>query len=221
MGKYYQFFMKIDIVTIFPEMFVGPFGESIVKRAIDQKQVNIKIHDLREWTEDKHRSVDAPPYGGGAGMVMRVDVIDKAVSSLRSKETKVILLDTKGKIYSQNEAVRMSKEKHLILIAGHYEGIDHRVHEEIADEVYSIGEYVLTGGELPVMVVVDSIVRLIPGVLGNPESLSEESYSESGKREYPQYTRPSEYKGWKVPEVLLEGNHAEIEKWRKEKSGKR
>lgn len=213
--------MKIDIVTIFPEMFVGPFGESIVKRAIDQKQVDIKIHDLREWTEDKHRSVDAPPYGGGAGMVMRVDVIDKAVSSLRSKETKVILLDTKGKIYSQNEAVKMSKEKHLILIAGHYEGIDHRVHEEIADEVYSIGEYVLTGGELPVMVVVDSIVRLIPGVLGNPESLSEESYSEPGKREYPQYTRPSEYKGWKVPEVLLEGNHAEIEKWRKEKSGKR
>lgn len=202
-------------------MFVGPFGESIVKRAIDQKQVDIKIHDLREWTEDKHRSVDAPPYGGGAGMVMRVDVIDKAVSSLRSKETKVILLDTKGKIYSQNEAVRMSKEKHLILIAGHYEGIDHRVHEEIADEVYSIGEYVLTGGELPVMVVVDSIVRLIPGVLGNPESLSEESYSEPGKREYPQYTRPSEYKEWKVPEVLLEGNHAEIEKWRKEKSGKR
>ena len=213
--------MKIDIVTIFPEMFAGPFAESIVKRAIDQKQVDIKIHDLREWTEDKHRSVDAPPYGGGAGMVMRVDVIDRAVSSLRSKESKVILLDTKGKIYSQNEAVRMSKEKHLILIAGHYEGIDHRVHEEIADEVYSIGEYVLTGGELPVMVVVDSIVRLIPGVLGNPESLSEESYSEPGKREYPQYTRPSEYKGWKVPEVLLEGNHAEIEKWRKEKSGKR
>lgn len=213
--------MKIDIVTIFPEMFVGPFGESIVKRAIDQKRVDIKIHDLREWTEDKHRSVDAPPYGGGAGMVMRVDVIDKAVSSLRSKESKVILLDTKGKIYSQNEAVKMSKEKHLILIAGHYEGIDHRVHEEIADEVSSIGEYVLTGGELPVMVVVDSIVRLIPGVLGNPESLSEESYSEPGKREYPQYTRPSEYKGWKVPEVLLEGNHAEIEKWRKEKSGKR
>ena len=213
--------MKIDILTIFPEMFAGPFGESIVKRAIDQKQVEIKIHDLREWTEDKHRSVDAPPYGGGAGMVMRVDVIDKAVSSLRSKETKVILLDTKGKIYSQNEAVKMSKKKHLILIAGHYEGIDHRVHEKIADEVYSIGEYVLTGGELPVMVVVDSIVRLIPGVLGNPESLSEESYSEPGKREYPQYTRPSEYKGWKVPEVLLEGNHAEIEKWRKEKSGKR
>jgi len=213
--------MKIDILTIFPGMFAGPFAESIVKRAIDQNQVEIKIHDLREWTEDKHRSVDAPPYGGGAGMVMRVDVIDKAVSSLRSKESKVILLDTKGKIYSQNEAVRMSKEKHLILIAGHYEGIDHRVHEEIADEVYSIGEYVLTGGELPVMVVVDSIVRLIPGVLGNPESLSEESYSEPGKREYPQYTRPSEYKGWKVPEVLLEGNHAEIEKWRREKSGKR
>lgn len=213
--------MKIDILTIFPGMFAGPFAESIVKRAIDQNQVEIKIHDLREWTEDKHRSVDAPPYGGGAGMVMRVDVIDKAVSSLRSKESKVILLDTKGKIYSQNEAVRMSKEKHLILIAGHYEGIDHRVHEEIADEVYSIGEYVLTGGELPVMVVVDSIVRLIPGVLGNPESLSEESYSEPGKREYPQYARPSEYRGWKVPKVLLEGNHAEIEKWRKEKSGKR
>ena len=213
--------MKIDILTIFPGMFAGPFAESIVKRAIDQNQVEIKIHDLREWTEDKHRSVDAPPYGGGAGMVRRVDVIDKAVSSLRSKESKVILLDTKGKIYNQNEATRMSKEKHLILIAGHYEGVDHRVHENIVDEVYSIGEYVLTGGELPAMVVVDSIVRLIPGVLGNPESLSEESYSEPGKREYPQYTRPSEYKGWKVPEVLLEGNHAEIEKWRKEKSGKR
>jgi len=213
--------MKIDILTIFPGMFAGPFAESIVKRAIDQNQVEIKIHDLREWTEDKHRSVDAPPYGGGAGMVMRVDVIDKAVSSLRSKESKVILLDTKGKIYNQNEATRMSKEKHLILIAGHYEGVDHRVHENIVDEVYSIGEYVLTGGELPAMVVVDSIVRLIPRVLGNPESLSEESYSEPGKREYPQYTRPSEYRGWKVPEVLLEGNHAEIEKWRKEKSGKR
>ena len=213
--------MRIDILTIFPDMFGGPFNESIVKRAVDESKVDIKIHDLREWTENKHRSVDAPPYGGGAGMVMRIDVIEKAVTSLRKKGTKVILLDTKGEIYTQKEAVVMSKEEHLVLIAGHYEGIDHRVHEKIADRVYSIGEYVLTGGELPVMVVVDSIVRLIPGVLGNPESLNEESYSEPGKREYPQYTRPSEYKGWKVPEVLLEGNHAEIEKWRKEKSGKR
>jgi len=211
--------MKIDVVTIFPDMFKGPFSESIVKRAQTEGKVEIVVHDLREWTEDKHRSVDAPPYGGGAGMVTRVDVIDKAVSELRTDDSMVILLDTKGDIYSQNEAMRLSKFKHLILIAGHYEGVDHRVHEHIVDKVLSIGEYVLTGGELPTMVVVDSIVRLIPGVLGNPDSLTEESYSEPGKREYPQYTRPEEYKGWKVPEVLLGGNHAEIEKWRKQKSG--
>ncbi len=215
-------------------MFESPFAESIVKRAQGEGRVEVVIHDLRKWTEDKHRSVDDSPYGGGAGMVMRVDVIDRAVRDLkRSKKqitknkqsptnnlqetnkTKVILLDTKGKIYNQQKAKELSSTEHLIMIAGHYEGVDHRVHEQIADEVVSIGEYVLTGGELPAMVVIDSIVRLLPGVLGNPESLIEESYSEPGEQEYPQYTRPAEYKGWKVPEVLLGGNHTEIEKWRK------
>ncbi|MBI1872004.1 tRNA (guanosine(37)-N1)-methyltransferase TrmD [Candidatus Collierbacteria bacterium] len=213
--------MKIDILTIFPEMFAGPLTESILRRAVDKSLVEIKIHNLRDWSTDKHHTVDAPPYGGGPGMVMRVDVIDRAVQEvkkLRSYEVtklRVILMDTKGTIYKQQKAVELSKKEHLILIAGHYEGVDHRVHEHIADEVISIGEYVLTGGELPAMVVVDSVVRLLPGVLGSEESLMEESYGEEGKIEYPQYTRPEEYKGWKVPDILLSGHHKKIEEWRK------
>ncbi|MEK7524823.1 MAG: tRNA (guanosine(37)-N1)-methyltransferase TrmD [Patescibacteria group bacterium] len=208
--------MHIDILTIFPEMFT-PLTESIVKRAQDKGLVEIKIHNLRDWSTDKHHSVDASPYGGGPGMVMRVDVIDLAVTDLKknSPKARVILLDTKGEIYNQQKAEELKKDAHLIFIAGHYEGIDQRVHEHIADEVISIGEYVLTGGELPVMVVVDSIVRLIPGVLGSEESLLEESYQEEGKIEYPQYTRPEEYKGWKVPEILLSGHHKKISEWRK------
>lgn len=212
--------MKIDVLTIFPAMFEGPLTESIIKRAQKDGKVEIEIHDLRGWTENKHRTVDAPPYGGGAGMVMRVDVIDKAVSDLKSRiegGAKVVLLDTKGGIYNQRKAEELKKENHLIMIAGHYEGIDHRVHEYIADEVISIGEFVLTGGELPAMVVIDSVVRLLPGVLGNPSSLAEESYQEAGEQEYPQYTRPADYNGHMVPEVLLGGNHSEIEKWRKSK----
>ena len=208
--------MKIDILTIFPEMFT-PLTESIVKRAQEKRLVEIKVHNLRDWSADKHHSVDASPYGGGPGMVMRVDVIDRAVTDLKknSPKARVILLDTKGKIYNQQKAEELKDGEHLIFIAGHYEGIDQRVHEHIADEVISIGSYVLTGGELPVMVVVDSIVRLIPGVLGSEESLLEESYQEEGKIEYPQYTRPEEYKGWKVPEVLLSGHHKKIGEWRK------
>ena len=208
--------MKIDILTIFPEMFT-PLTESIVKRAREKGLVEIKVHNLRDWSTDKHHSVDASPYGGGPGMVMRVDVIDRAVTDLKknSPKARVILLDTKGKIYNQQKAEELKDGEHLIFIAGHYEGIDQRVHEHIADEVISIGSYVLTGGELPVMVVVDSIVRLIPGVLGSEESLLEESYQEEGKIEYPQYTRPEEYKGWKVPEVLLSGHHKKIGEWRK------
>ena len=208
--------MKIDILTIFPEMFT-PLTESIVKRAQEKRLVEIKVHNLRDWSADKHHSVDASPYGGGPGMVMRVDVIDRAVTDLKkeSPKAKVILLDTKGKIYNQQKAGELKDGEYLIFIAGHYEGIDQRVHEHIADGVISIGSYVLTGGELPVMVVVDSIVRLIPGVLGSEESLLEESYQEEGKIEYPQYTRPEEYKGWKVPEVLLSGHHAKIGEWRK------
>ncbi len=208
--------MRIDILTIFPEMFT-PLTESIIKRAQDKGLVEIKIHNLRDWSTDKHHSVDDSPYGGGPGMVMRVDVIDRAVTDLKkeSPKAKVILLDTKGKIYTQQKARDLAHDEHLIFICGHYEGVDHRVHEHIADEVISIGSYVLTGGELPAMVVIDSVVRLIPGVLGSEESLLEESYQEEGKVEYPQYTRPEEYKGWKVPEILLTGHHKKIGEWRK------
>lgn len=206
--------MKIDILTIFPEMF-APLLESIVRRAADKGIVEIKIHNLRDWSIDKHRSVDAPPYGGGPGMLMRVDVVDRAVGALRGEKTRIILMDTKGSIYSQQKALSLSTEEHLIIIAPHYEGIDHRVHEHIADEVISIGQYVLTGGEIPAMVVIDSIVRLLPGVLGNEESLAEESYQTEGQIEYPQYTRPEDYKGWKVPDILLSGHHAKIGEWRK------
>ncbi len=209
--------MKIDILTLFPEMFVGPMSESILKRAQDKGLVELKIHNLRDWAEDKHKTVDSPPFGGGAGMVMKVDVIDRAVEDLKSKSkgnTRVILLDTKGELYNQQKAQELTKYEHLILIVGHYEGVDHRVHEHIVDEVICIGEFVLTGGELPAMILADSVIRLIPGVLGNEESLNEESFSTPGKREYPQYARPATYKGWEVPEVLLSGNHKEIEKWR-------
>lgn len=213
--------MKIDILTIFPEMFEKVFGTSIIGRATGTGIVDIKVHNLRDWSDDNYKSVDDKPFGGGAGMVMRVDVIDRALTELLPKadreKTKVILLDTKGKMYNQKTAETLKNEEHLILIAPHFEGIDHRVHDNLVDEVYSIGPYVLSGGELPVMVVVDSIVRLIPGALGNPESLAEESYSEAFETEYPQYTRPADYKGWKVPEILLSGDHKKIAEWRKEK----
>lgn len=212
--------MKIDILTLFPEMFTGPFSESILKRAQNEKLVEIKIHNLRDWATDKYKTVDGRPYGGGAGMVLRVDIIDRALHGLRSKvkgkRSRVILLDTKGPIYHQAKAQALAKAEHLILIAGHYEGLDQRIHDNLVDEVICIGEYVLTGGELPAMVVVDSVVRLLAGVVGNPESLSEESFNEGDKREYPQYTVPSDYKGMKVPEVLLSGHHQKIKDWREE-----
>lgn len=216
--------MKIDIVTIFPEMFRGPFDESMAKRAVEKKIVEIKVHDLRDWAEDKHRSVDDRPYGGGAGMVMRADVIDRAVSDLNAKNkmpnAKRVLMSAKGRKFDQQAAKEYAKLDHLILVAGHYEGVDERVAEHVVDEELRVGDYVLTGGELPAMVVVDAVVRLLPGVLGNEESSEDESHSKPGYLEYPQYTRPEEYKRWKVPEVLLGGNHAEIDKWRKEKSRK-
>ena len=213
--------MKIDILTLFPKMFEGPFAESILQRAQDKNLVEIKIHDLRGWGLTGRRTVDDRPYGGGVGMLLRVDVIDAALQSLitdhQSPITKVVLLDASGERYTQAKAKEFSKLEHLILIAGHYEGVDHRVHEHLADEVISIGDYVLTGGEIPAMVITDSIVRLIPRVLSKKEATKIESFSEPGKVEFPQYTRPEEYKKWKVPEVLLSGNHKEIEKWRKNK----
>ena len=207
--------MKIDVLTIFPEMFEKVFGTSIVGRAVGSGKVEIKVHNLRDWSSDNYKSVDGRPFGGGAGMVMRIDVVDKAVTELRNGNTKIVLLDTKGEMYSQKKASELATQQHIVLIAPHFEGIDHRVHEHIADEVLCVGPYVLSGGELPAMVVVDSIVRLIPGALGNAESLNEESFNNDLEIEYPQYTRPAEYNGWKVPEVLLNGNRAEIDKWRK------
>src|SRR4030065_676752 len=207
--------MKIDILTLFPDMFTGPFDESIIKRAQEKGLVEISIHDLRNRGEGKRRTVDDRPYGGGVGMILRVDIIDAALKELKGKDTRVILLDATGKTFDQKMARDLSKQKHVILIAGHYEGVDHRVHEHLVDEVVSIGDYVLTGGEIPAMVVVDSVIRLIPGVLGKDESSADESHKEPGYLEYPQYTRPEDYKGWKVPNVLLSGNHSEIAKWRK------
>ena len=207
--------MKIDILTLFPKMFEGPFNESIIKRAQDKSLIEIMIHDLRKWGLDDRRTVDDRPYGGGPGMIMRVDVVDRALNDLRKPYSKVVLMDTKGETYTQKEAENLKNEEHLIFIAPHFEGIDHRVHEHLSDKVYSIGNYVLSGGELPTMVVIDSVVRLIPGALGNPESLAEESFSEGFEIEYPQYTRPAEYKDWKVPEILLSGDHKKIAEWRK------
>jgi tRNA (guanine37-N1)-methyltransferase len=212
--------MKIDIITLFPDMF-APLRESIVQRAKDKGLVKINIHNLRKWSTDKRGTVDDRPYSGGAGMIIKVDIIDRAVDSLKLKakgqKQKIILLDARGEKFTQKKAVSLSKLDHLILIAGHYEGVDHRVAEHIADEVISIGDYVLTGGELPAMVITDTIVRLVPGVI-DPESLKEESFSLKpsalSNLAPAQYTRPPDYKGWKVPKVLLSGDPKKIEEWK-------
>ncbi len=206
--------MKIDILTLFPNMFTGPFADSMVKKAVTKNLVEIKIHDLRKWGEGARRTVDDRTYGGGKGMLIRVDIVDNALKALKKKNSKVVLLDAAGEKFTQQKAVELSKLDHIILIAGHYEGVDHRIHEHLVDEVISIGDYVLTGGEIPAMVLTDAIVRLIPNVL-EKEATEIESHTVPGVIEYPQYTRPEEYKGWKVPKVLLSGNHKEIEVWRK------
>ncbi len=210
--------MKIDIITLFPDMFKGPFDASIIKRAESKGLIDIKVHNLRDWGETDRKNVDDRPYGGGVGMVLRVDIIDAALKDIKTKDSKVILLDATGERFTQGKAKKLSNTKHLILIAGHYEGVDHRVHEHLVDEVISIGDYVLTGGEIPSMVLVDSIIRLLPGVLGKDESSADESHKEPGYLEYPQYTRPDKYGKWGVPKVLLSGNHAEIKKWRAERT---
>jgi tRNA (guanine37-N1)-methyltransferase len=209
--------MKIDIITLFPDMFKGPFDESIIKRAQNKGIVEIKIHNLRNWTEDRHNTVDDRPYGGGTGMVLMVEPFYKALSGLRTKNSRVILMTPQGNPYKQSVAKRLSGLSHIILIAGHYEGYDERIRENLIDEEISMGDFVLTGGEIPVMAIVDSIVRLIPGVLEKDDATVKESFSEN-LLEYPQYTRPEEFNKWKVPEILLSGDHAKIEKWRKEKS---
>lgn len=212
--------MKIDILTLFPQMFEGVLGQSMIMRARTKNLVEIKIHDLRNWAVDAHKTVDDRPYGGGPGMVLMVEPVDKALSDLKSKHSHILLTTPKGKVFNQSKAKALSKQKHLIIIAGHYEGYDQRIRDHLIDEEISLGNFVLTGGEIPAMAIVDATIRLIPGVVGKKESLLEETHNIPGYVEYPHYTRPAEYKGWKVPEVLLSGNHAEIEKWRKDNSNK-
>ena len=234
--------MRFDIITIFPRIFDSYIHESILKRAQEKKLINIKIHDLRKWTTDKHKTVDDSPYGGGAGMVMKVEPIYRALQALKKQETrnkkqilnsKIILLSAKGKTWDQGMAKKYSKLDNIIMICGRYEGVDERV-KKFIDEEISIGDFVMTGGEIGTLALVDSITRLIPGSLGNAESAKDESHSKKGILEYPQYTRPETFeisnpstlqkksgqagsglKKLKVPKVLLSGNHAEIDKWRK------
>ena len=215
--------MKFDIITIFPKIFDSYFNESIIKRAQARKLIKINLHNLRDYTNDKHKTVDDKPYGGGPGMVMMVEPIFKAVTKLKvkSQKLKVILFSPKGKKFDQKMAKRFSKLDRLIMICGRYEGVDERVAKYIVDEEVSVGDYVLTGGEIPVMIVVDAVTRLIPGVIAL-ESLKEESfglrksqYLANCQYEYPQYTRPEKFLKWSVPKVLLSGNHKKIEEWRK------
>jgi tRNA (guanine37-N1)-methyltransferase len=208
--------MRIDIVSIFPEMFDGPFGASIIKRAVDARLVEIALHDLRDWTDDRHRSVDDAPYGGGAGMVMRVEPWFRAVESLReaAPRGRTVLMTPQGKPFTQALAAEFAQEDRLILCAARYEGIDERVREHLIDDELSIGDFVVSGGEVPAMVVVDAVVRLLPGALGSADSVVEESFNDD-LLEYPHYTRPAEFRGWPVPAVLLGGNHAEIAAWRR------
>ena len=222
--------MKIDILTLFPNMFTGVLGESMLKIAQNKKKVAIRVHNLRDWTEGAHRVADDKPYGGGSGMVMKIEPIYRALVEIagetkvknakskhkRLKNCRIILLTPRGKVFDQRAAKKMAKSEHIICIAGHYEGIDERVRDLVTDEI-SIGNYILTGGEIPAMVIVDAIARLIPGVLGGVGSLDEESF-ENGLLEYPQYTRPRVFRSMSVPEVLLSGDHKLIQKWRKKRS---
>jgi tRNA (guanine37-N1)-methyltransferase len=215
--------MKIDIVTLFPEICRAPLSESMMKRAQENKIVDLRIHNLRDWTTDKHHVVDDAPFGGGQGMVMKPEPIFAAVEELRGEtnpKSKVILMSPAGKRFDQAMAMKLSEESHLIVICGHYEGIDHRVIEHLVDLEISIGDYVLTNGAIAAVVLVDAVVRLLPGVLGHEQSAADDSFG-GGLLEGPQYTRPAEFRGWKVPEILLSGNHAEIAKWRKEEARKR
>ena len=214
--------MRFDIISIFPQVFDSYFSESIMKRAQGCGAVEIHAHNLRDYTSDKHKTVDDTPYGGGAGMVMKVEPIFKAIGDVKAKtcleKNRTILFSAKGKRYTQRDAERLVKYDQLIFVCGRYEGVDERVAEHVVDEEISIGDFVLTGGEIPAMIVVDSITRLLPGVLGNEISAQTESHSEEGYLEHPQYTKPEKFGEWEVPNVLLSGNHAEIEKWRAEKS---
>jgi len=220
--------MRIDILTIFPEMFQSPFDASILKRAIEQKLVDIQIHNIRDYTHDKHHTVDDYTYGGGAGMIFKPEPVFEAVESIKAEISPeqensappVILLTPQGRLFSQEIALELSKHSHMILVCGRYEGVDERIHQHLVTDEISIGDYVLSGGELAAMVVVDAVVRLLPGVLGSEASPLEDSHV-TGLLEYPQYTRPAVFREWAVPEVLLSGNHAQIAKWRRQQAIRR
>lgn len=209
--------MRIDVVTLFPELFEVPLRASLLGKAIEAGIVEIGVHDLRAHGIGKHRSVDDTPYGGGAGMVMRPEPIFGAVESVRSDESKVIVLSPRGTRLTHEVVTRLAAEPHLVLVCGRYEGVDERVVSHLADEEISIGDFVLAGGELPALVVIEAVCRLVPGVVGNPESLASESHA-GGRLEYPQYTRPEEWRGARVPDVLLSGDHGAIARWREEQS---
>ncbi|OLS37454.1 tRNA (guanosine(37)-N1)-methyltransferase TrmD [Alkalihalophilus pseudofirmus] len=215
--------MKIDVLTLFPEMFEGVFGSSILKKAKEEGHVSYQAVDFREYTTNKHKKVDDYPYGGGAGMVLSPQPIFDAVDDLKQQNDtspRVIMLCPQGERFTQAKAEELAKEEHLILLCGHYEGYDERVRKHLVTDEISIGDYVLTGGELGAMVIADSVTRLLPNVLGNEESAVTDSFS-TGLLEHPQYTRPAEFRGMEVPDVLLSGHHANIERWRKKESLKR
>ncbi|MFA6345562.1 MAG: tRNA (guanosine(37)-N1)-methyltransferase TrmD, partial [Syntrophales bacterium] len=214
--------IRFDILSVFPGMFASPLAESLIGKARDKGLVDIRFHDIRDYATDRHRMTDDAPYGGGGGMVMKVEPIDRALEAILPDRSEglVILMTPQGEPFSQRRAEELASHPRLVLLCGHYEGVDERVREHLVDRELSIGDYVLTGGELAAMVVVDAVSRLIPGVLGNDASAAEDSFS-TGILEYPHYTRPATYRGWPVPEVLLSGNHAEIDAWRRTEALKR
>lgn len=209
--------MRIDILTLFPGMFRGPFDESIVKRAIEAGLVSIHVHDIRDWAEGKHSVADDYPYGGGPGMVMKPEPVfaaTEAVVQMAPERGPIALMTPVGRQFDHDLALELAREPRLVILCGHYEGVDARVHDHLATHEISVGDYVLSGGEIPAMVVADAVIRQIPGALGSPESVEQESFTE-GMLEAPQYTRPPEFRGWDVPDILLSGHHAEVAKWRR------
>lgn len=212
--------MKIDVLTLFPGMFAGPLDESIVARARINGQLDLRVHNLRDWTHDRHKTVDDRPFGGGPGMVLKCEPVFEAVESLRGSNTRTILLGPGGRKFDQAIARELAGREHLLFVCGSYEGFDERIRQGVADDELSIGDYVLTNGALPAMVIIDAVTRLLPGVLGDEESAKDESFSH-GLLEYPHYTRPADFRGLRVPEVLLSGHHAEIAKWREQQARER
>lgn len=214
--------IRFDVLSIFPEMFSSPLNFSLLKKAQEKGLVNICLHDIRNWASDKHRMTDDAPFGGGCGMVMKVEPVERALAEIKNRvgESRVVLMTPQGETLNHNIAAELASERQIIIICGRYEGVDERIRTHLVDQEISIGDFILTGGELSALVLIDAVSRLIPGVLGNADSSAGESFA-NGLLEYPQYTRPANYKNWCVPEVLLSGNHAEIERWRRRESLKR